>query len=417
MDTIIRNRSSSLGRSSLIEKSINIFQNFYSTDFDLEEFSSIIINNELPGEFRSILWRVYLGILPTPFTNKELISHTKSYRKEFDSVITEKLFQNTLNFYNNKLIDKKDSLQSVEMINFKNDFEHDFAFIKQEIDNYSKDYDLFKSEILKESFLTIYLAWRVKNDVKLHENSIVSVSRILAIIIYSLYPCILHLNNSDCLNDEIDDNEENLKTIFYYLNFEDYHDHDIFKIFETILQMAGLKNYIIDFSDGTLKNQLNEEISKVENTQESNLDEMFERKLNLDSKEHLFSNNIIENISFNFLFFINKDLLKKLCMKDFNVYNYTGSYYLSFLYNATKFENVSYLADNILMHSKKEELRFLGYLIISILINLEDDYVDLSKEELRHFFDNFPLIRSDPKDYIGKALKIREKINKKFYNN
>jgi len=415
--TSTRHRKSSLGRSSLIERSIKLLETFFSTDFEWEEFSTMVINYELPGEFRSILWKVYLGILPSPFSKKEWILKTKADRKEFENIISEQNFENTLNYYNDRLNGQEKNIENISLMKFNFDFEYDFGFIKEEINKYSNDYDIFKSEILKKSFLSIYLAWRVQNNMILNNNSIVFISRILAILIYSLYSSIMHLNNNNNLIQEIDDNEENLKNIFYYLNFEDYYDHDIFKIFESILKISEFKNYIINYSDGKLENKLNQEISQINNSEENNLIEIFEKKLNLESEEHCFSNNFIENVSFNFLFLINKDLLKKLYSKEFNLYNFTACYYLSFLFNATKFENISYFVDIVLMHSKKEDLRFLGYLIISILVNLENEYIDLSKEDITNFFSNFPLMKKDPKDFVGKALKIRKKINKKFYNN
>jgi len=84
-------------------------------------------------------------------------------------------------------------------------------------------------------------------------------------------------------------------------------------------------------------------------------------------------------------------------------------------FNSTKFENITYYIDNILIYSRAEDLRFLGYLILSSLLNLEEEFAELPKDEIDKFFKNFPVSRKDPKDIVGKALKIREKINKKFY--
>ena len=73
-------RSSSIGRSFALDSCKKILENFFSKDFDFEDFKINVINHELPGEFRSTLWRIYLGILTSPFKKENWISITKKYR-------------------------------------------------------------------------------------------------------------------------------------------------------------------------------------------------------------------------------------------------------------------------------------------------------------------------------------------------
>jgi len=402
-------RRSSVGRSSLIEQSKNLLEYFFSQDYNDEDFSANVINNNIPGEFRSILWRVYLGILPNPHCKKDWIKETKKYRKNFESLTSEENFQNALNFYNSKLNSEVENKNYIFNLNFK--FDSEFSLIKEELESYSKEYDMFKSEFLKKSFLTIYLVWRIKNNLELNENAVIFISRILGILIYSLYPSIIHLNENI---DEIDATEEDMKKIFYFFNLEDYFDHDIYEIYEKLLKTSEMQNYIINFSNNCLENKLNEEI-KISRNEESYLVELLDKKLCLDSDINKFSGNFIENLSFNFFFIFNKDLLQKLILKGFDIYNLVANYYLSLFFNSTKFENITYYIDNILIYSRAEDLRFLGYLILSSLLNLEEEFAELPKDEIDKFFKNFPVSRKDPKDIVGKALKIREKINKKFY--
>lgn len=413
--TLNRKRKSSLGRSSLIERSIKLLDNFLSNDFDEEEFSGNIVNNELLCEFRSILWRVYLGILPTPHSKKGWIQATKASRKNFEILVSEANFQNALSFYNCKLNSgiASDSLN----FNLGFNFEDDYELIKNELLVYAGDYDIFKSEFLKKSFLTIYLAWRCSNKLSLNKNAITFISRILAILIYSLYPCIIHLNEN---LHEISDDENNIKNIFYFLNLEDFFEHDIYGIFAKLLEFSQMQQYVVDFSQGALENKLNQEIKKIGNDNNDNIDqslaELLEKKLNIGSNEKPKSDNFLEDVSYIYLYTLEKDLLYMLHSKGVDLYNLTANYYLSLFYNATKFENVTYYIDNVLMHCKTEELRFLGFLVISTLINLKDELANLTKKEIEDLLFNYPLLRRDPKDIVGKALKIRQKINKKFLN-
>ncbi len=63
MENIVaRKRTSSLSRSSDIEKAINILKNLIRHDFDLDEISTLVINNKLQNEFRTIAWRLFLKI-------------------------------------------------------------------------------------------------------------------------------------------------------------------------------------------------------------------------------------------------------------------------------------------------------------------------------------------------------------------
>lgn len=409
---LTRNRKSSLGRSSLIERSIKLLESFFSNDLDQEEFNTLIINNELPGEFRSILWRSLLGILPYTRDKKDWINSTFSYRQSFENYINNKNIQNAVSYYSSRLLGENEGSLNSFTLDF--DFEPEFSLIRNELEVYSRDYDIFKSEFLKNSFLLIYIVWRTKNNNKLNQDSINFICKILAILIYSLYPSIIHLNQDveDIKAEELDN-----KKIFYFLNSEDYFDHDIYEIFENILKNSELKEYVIKHSEGSLESKLYIEIKQMTSFNEANIEELFKNKLSLKDEKngHETGLNFIEKISFNFLYFINKSVLQTLQIKGLDIYNLVARYYLSLFFTATKFENISYYIDIVLMNAKTEQLRLLGYIIISSLIILEADYASLSKAELEGFFDSYPLANRDPKDIVGKALKIREKINNKFY--
>ena len=82
-------------------------ENFFTKDFDAEEFNINVINHELPGEFRSTLWRIFLGILSTPYNTKNWISITKNYRQKFEVNFQDENFMGALDHYSMRLQEKK----------------------------------------------------------------------------------------------------------------------------------------------------------------------------------------------------------------------------------------------------------------------------------------------------------------------
>ena len=411
MMDIGRRRRSYSSRQFLLEKSIMILEKFFSSNFNDEDISTLIINNELPNDIRSILWRCYLGILPIAHSKNEWITKTIHYREEFDKIVNQENFQITLNFYNSQLNNDMSDSTDMNCLNFN--FENEFKILQSELENYSVEYDIFKFETVKKTFLNIFLVWRYKNNYELEINTINFMIKILAIFIYTLYTNIIHLSQDGGM---INENESDSKNIFYFLNLEDYFDHDIFEIYQSFLKKGNLQELIFKYNKGILENNLNSKISQISNNDSNlldNLDELFE-KININSEISSSNNNLIEKISYEYFFVINKNILAYLLDKKFDLYNFIAHFFLSGFYNLTKFENITYYLDNIIMHSRKEELNFLGYLILSSFILLEDEIINLNKEEIENLYLNFPLIKSDPKDFVNKALRIREKINKKF---
>lgn len=405
-----KSRRISLGKTFSLEHCIKILENFFSSEeFDSEEFNIKVINHELPGEFRSTMWRIFLGILSSPYNKKNWISITKSYRQKFEKNFCDENFIKAVEFYSNKLEKKSD-----DSIKFQLDFEmeNEFPSIEKELNLLKNDYDLFKSPSIQKSFLIIFLNWRLNFNSNLTKSlnplAISFLSKIIGMLLYTLYPCMI-LNSS--ASEEISDNETDLKNIFYFLNLEDFLEHDISAILEKLISCSNLGEYILKFSENNLEHFMDLSIRELTGKEE-NFCELFEKKINL--KENNF--NLIEEISYRFLYGINKNTAKNLVAKGINLYDQVAKIYLSLMYEATKFENVGYYMDNILIYFSKERFNFVGCLIMSTFIHLEDDYVNMTKENCEKFLNSYPLLKFDPKEIIGKAMKIREKISDKFGN-
>jgi hypothetical protein len=408
-------RSSSIGRSFSLDNCKKILENFFSKEFDFEDFNIRVINHEIPGEFRSVLWRIYLGIFTKPSKKENWISITKSYRQKFDKNFLDENFIGAIDYFSSRLEEKEQ--KNTLNFNLPFDFELEFPILQKELQILANDYDLFKSTSIKKSFLSIYLIWRINNNFQFNQNknqlAISFLCKIFGMVIYSLYPCSLHINYNI---NEINENEEDFENIFYFLNLEDYFEHDISEIMEKLLNCSKLKDYIINYTEDNLPHLIDISIKEL-NGKEDNFCELFEKKININSNINSGNSqgaNFIEEISYKFLYNIHKDTAKNLVLKGVNIYDQVAKYYLTLMFDATKYENIGYYMDNILIYFSKEKLNFIGCLIISLFILLENEYHSLNLQNTEKFFNSYPLMKIDPKEIIGKAMKIREKISGKF---
>jgi hypothetical protein len=131
-----------------MDLSITILREMLKEDrCDLDEVTTMVVNNSLPNELRSIIWRIQLGILPKDRHYSEWVEIIQKERKIFENLINDQEIQNYL-----KVIRKEsdvDILPSGELLN-------DFKLIKESILQIpGTSHDFFKSESVQETFLTL----------------------------------------------------------------------------------------------------------------------------------------------------------------------------------------------------------------------------------------------------------------------
>src|SRR4051812_24631385 len=90
-------RKSSTSRSNIIENCINLLSEACKSDkIDLDEISTLVINNNLPNELRPIVWKIFLGIFPKDknlfewvqiIQNERAIFEKLSHGKEIDAYV------------------------------------------------------------------------------------------------------------------------------------------------------------------------------------------------------------------------------------------------------------------------------------------------------------------------------------------
>lgn len=383
-------RRTSKGRSSIMDMSITTLRDMLKDDrCDLDEVITMVVNNTLPNELRSILWRIQLGILPKDKHYSEWVEIIQKERKIFDSLINDQDIQNYL-----KVIRKEsdvDILPSGELFN-------DFKLIKESILQIpGTSHDFFKSESVQETFLTLYIIWKKNNPNIITKN--LQPFNILAGLIYCLYPSILH-HTYDPI--EIKGKEDiDVRTLYYFLNDEEYFDSDVYLIFDTIMKSEQILKNINNFEN---ENWQDVEFIKEKIVFKENLFPLSEESKGLISKL-----NRCERIGYLYLKIVNEGLLNNLINNKIPFLFYIQSLYSTLLICSIPFENLSYLWDNIFTFSDVESpvsFSFLDFVILSLFNNLHEAYLhNLQEVPLK-----YPEHKLDSKRILGKALKFKEKI-------
>ena len=383
-------RRSSTGRSKILESSINILSDFIQSK-NLEDIYGFVINNTLPGEIRSTAWRIFLNILDMndsgnwAKTTKDLRDNYYKLSKNINEDI-HKFLRNEINEEQAKILVDEKSLIIISLA-------------RKELKQLSNNLDFFKSEIISEVVVRMVYLWSILNSQFSDYDKIVSI---VAGIVYSLYPSILHIDISMLGIDE--DKLQNLEvqSIFYYLNTEEHFDADIYTIFSTLMS-RGIQNF---FSETKI-------YKPISSSEIIDLLKIEDEKLLLERARKL---NKVDRILGFYLRHVNKDLLEKISLQKDQIYNILESLISTVLEKDSSSENIIYFWDCIFLNEiydisernfkfENDFLSFIDFIILS--------YIVLNQENFgkRDFNVLFSFQNLNGKDVVKKAIKLREKVN------
>jgi len=387
-----RRRRSSTGRSKILESSINLLSEFIKTK-DLEDIYGLAINNSLPGEFRSTAWRIFLGIL-----NKDDCGNwgktTKVLRDNFYT-LSKQLSENVLKYLRNELTeDQAKSLLDERTLNI-------FNTVRIELNQISNNFDFFKSEIISEIVLRLIYLWSLSNS---EFNNFSMIVSILAGIIYSLYPSILHVDISLLgINEE---NLENLEvqSLFYYLNTEEHFDADVFIIFNSIM-IKGIKQFI------STRNQYqpinSSDLNQIINIEDENL---------LLKRCSLF--NKVDRILAFYLKLVSPEMLTKITPQKNELYRSIETLIPTILSKHLNSEYIIYFWDCIFineiysfmetkLHFENDFFNFTDFIVLAYLVLNQEN---AGKNDFNKLYVNSLKIING-REVLKKAIKLREKVN------
>lgn len=386
-------RRASKGRSDFLDDSIKILESMFRTKGN-ERFSdvqSLILNNSLPNELRSILWKVFLDVLPISGDSKQWVEITRKNKEKYLALNNDFKELETINKLLRKEIKESDLSEFKDTSIYKN-----YSAARQFLDeNLSEIYDLFKNESLAETLIRNYIIFRQYNEN--FEFSHQPFLHILSAIIYSLYPCIIHHY------EKIDLEESDTKSMFYFLNSEDNFDEDVYWIYDAILNGKKFKETILNINKETDLNN----IKVVDDIQKINLK-------TVNKLEFLYVLLMVENPGLiNHMRKIQADI--SLVFK----------YWVTTLFSSSfTLENLIYILDIILSYDtlSKDDLedgltqnwpfKFLYFVSASIVNELNNDLLKITdhKEFNDYLLVNFNR-KLDFKQIISNAFDIREKIS------
>ena len=387
-------RRSSKGRSSVMELSITILREILKDDrCDLEEITTMMLNNSLPNELRSMAWRIMIGVLPRDKNYYDWVEITQNARFSFNKLAADEEIQDYL-----KVIRKEEDKQILKQGELLDDFTLCLEKI-QEIQGPAHDF--FKSQNVRETLLMLYVIWKKNNpDVV---TKYLQPFNILAGLIYCLYPSILH--HAPSLKEINNRDDVDVKTLYYFLNDEEFFDSDLYVIFNRVIRQNGFKGLINYYSS-----EVWQDLAYIKDNVVFNEEFL---PLNNQSKLSVSKLNRSERICFVYLNIINGNLVKQLINNGIPICQYVESLLSTLLISSISLDQLTYFWDNIFTHSdpsSDDAFNFLDFIIVSLLNNINDLLMNCNKNNWQDILGKYPENRLDSKHIMNKALKFKEKI-------
>jgi hypothetical protein len=368
------------GRSISIENAIGLLKAAIETK-SKNVFETDVLNNTLPNEIRSIAWRIFLNILPVDQSTNDWVGIAKSQRAQFAVFSAEKEIDEFSRMIRGESTDNE--------ILHKSELWDIYKLAREELDRISSTYDFFKSQIVAESLLRLYLIWAKQYTGGFDTKAFY----ILAGLIYTLYPSILHVTTPI-----LDENLNDPQWLFNYLNDEEFFDSDVFFIFDNLMNHKQIKHIASEF-----KNSPRADIIEVE-------------KRIIDSEnidmEYVATLSRFEKISYYYLRLINPTLTKYLFSIKLDVHEVLQAWIPSLLTSTISFERLTYFWDNIFYNCRNDSLDFVDHLSISLINNLSGELIVNNLVDNKISLMKYPdTMLLDEKEIVKKAMKLNEKLN------
>lgn len=347
MDTQFKRNS----KSQNLEECICLLTQSINQNISDEEIKSMIINNSLPVELRSFLWRVLLGIIPKTKDPLEINKAITAYRKAFEVMIT---------FH--KDIEAKFSIDNIKEQTIREDMDK----AMKEIDRLSTRSDFLKSQSIITSIIKLYYLWRINTK---YEGYYSQPIFILASVAFAVFPAALRPGDSGITEITSMDNATP-QNMYYLINNEDYFEADVYSIFSSIMTKLNIVNICID--QGSKK-----ELNNVINYNQM-IDEMKDANLrSLQSKLDLH-----HKLSFLYIYIACKDVISLFNTYQFDPYPIFVNWYTFLFTNIFQLNNINYLWDIILISKNFNEMGC--YIIGAITKMLKSKLLSsTSSEEIR----------------------------------
>lgn len=386
-------RRSSTGKSTYVDLGIQMIGDIKTKNGDIQTLITNAVNKLLFSEIRSVAWRIFLDIFPAD-DQLYWVTSAKQSRKFYEDELA-KIANETK--YIDGLIGDEEALKVLEPNTVSI-----IKTINQIVSEESAKSIIYNS--LSESAQKIMLVWLKSNPVTKTEH-ISLIFRLLLSLMFALYPSMINVAIEEC--DIPDTNTSpTAKELLYFLNTEDYFDHDIYSIFSEIMKRDLCQLIAGGFITSDTKfDEISKKLTEC-NNKGSQMCELLAGFSRVDIDYLLYLNTLDCDIST----LVNERKIKITGL----LYDLISSLFIDF-----DSENLIYYWDCVLaceknttfnfknINSQQGSLSFIDFLACSLISKVNKDKLtnEITKTNIQTF-----LVGTDPKDIVLTALKLREKI-------
>jgi hypothetical protein len=422
-------------KSVEVTSSIELLTDLLDNKTTVRETIKNLLNGKSIGNFRSVLWKICLQILPNEdSSNWEEILRNKreDYYKKCNLYMASEFTKYIYSEKDNKQSSSPKLYLYDDCETYKNflnklpqNFLETLSIIKLDVDRTFQEIDLFRDKKVKETLSRILYVWTLENkDLGYCQG----MNEILGTLYYALYPSNVIYNEQHESSNKPKSKNKN-SSLYYMINSEENFEADLYLIFYEIMKrdFKDLYNYndvkyrehlkhglvngfeLIDKTCITLEEILDSQHSSLK----KRINKIFYFYLKIIDKElFLYLQDKVEPYIFLFrwvLCLLNREIQLKDILHVWDCI--IGVEYLDFC--KTQYTDIN----EFMYHNAdfKTNFNFLDFMCVSMIRSLksqimQEDDVCLILSSLM----NFPSDSKNIKDVIKDAMMIRDKVYEYF---
>ena len=396
------------------EDSKLLLKNFIEGNLTMFEISQKVINNKIPKEFRTILYKICFNVLEfnDPKKWEENLNQKRNY---YYNEVKKYIYSNKyiIPFINCTEIKGTKNYEKLYKQLPKNE-EHLISLIKLDVERTFQDLDLFRNPAIKEMLCKVLYVFSKQNP---DPSYCQGMNEICGTLLYILLPGMTcsenedeEFNNfpivSDISHTKIDIND--IDSLYSYLTNDIYFEADLYIIFNEVMN-RDLKE-LYTYNDERYRNKKYKydryklTLDDINKTDESELVKRIKRLFFIKLKE-------IDSGLFT-------DLVDKIDPEIFLL-----RWILCLLNREISLKNIVWLWDCIFFYELVEftinneekdlpRLNFLDSICISMILNIKEDLINCERGSVMMLLLQYPN-EFNLREIIFNAIKLSKEIFKK----
>jgi TBC1 domain family protein 5 len=417
--------------NQIYEDPYNIFYDYISGKISISDFGMICKSRKVNPEFRSILYRIFIGTLP--YDNPKIWKTTvekqrETYYKKLNDLLSKNEY--ILSFIEcHEIKGSKPYERLFELIPAEQ--KGLLSLIKLDIQRTFQEMDLFRNIKIKNLLIKILYVFSIDHPFPSYRQG---MNEILATLFYSTFPSLRYNKYSKIQSTENNDEITNPEMLYYFLVDQEHFEADLYTVYSTFMSKAMIPLYSYNKEEYRsvkptydLKNlQLNELMNGGESQLMKRMKKIFYIYLKEDKEYFNFLVDTMEPSLF---------LLRWiLCMLDreISLKNLVWIWDCILFYDFVEFNFMKKNKenkDNTNDDNEESRINFIDYICLSMIYELKNDTINQDSAIVMTKFlrfnneKNLNNIMNNAYKYAiqfngGKDLwKIKETNNKKNFLN